>query len=64
MSESNSWDKVMNLALSMPMVKVDRTAFLTKEFSMYDNDNPCPKIQNKNKNKGTIRMFFLIVPTF
>ena len=37
MSESNSWDKVMNLALSMPMVKVDRTAFLTKEFSMYDN---------------------------
>ena len=37
MSESNSWDKVMNAALSMPMVKVDRTAFLTKEFSMYDN---------------------------
>ena len=37
MSESNSWDKVMNTALSMPMVKVDRTAFLTKEFSMYDN---------------------------
>lgn len=37
MSESNSWDKVMNLALSMPMVKVDRTAFLVKEFSMYDN---------------------------
>ena len=31
------WDKVMNKALSMPMVKVDRTAFLTKEFSMYDN---------------------------
>ncbi len=37
MSESNSWDKVMNLALSMPMVKVDRTAFLMNEFSMYDN---------------------------
>ena len=37
MSELVSWDKVMNLALSMPMVKVDRTAFLTKEFSMYDN---------------------------
>ena len=31
------WDKVMNGALKMPMVKVDRTAFLTKEFSMYDN---------------------------
>lgn len=37
MSELVSWDKVMNAALSMPMVKVDRTAFLTKEFSMYDN---------------------------
>ena len=37
MSELVSWDKVMNTALSMPMVKVDRTAFLTKEFSMYDN---------------------------
>ena len=37
MSELVSWDKVMNLALSMPMVKVDRTAFLTKEFSMYNN---------------------------
>ena len=31
------WDKVMNGALKMPMVKVDRTAFLTKEFSMYNN---------------------------
>lgn len=37
MSESNSWDKVMNLALSMPMVKVDRNTFLMNEFSMYDN---------------------------
>lgn len=37
MSELVSWDKVMNTALSMPMVKVDRTAFLVKEFSMYDN---------------------------
>ena len=37
MSELVSWDKVMNAALSMPMVKVDRTAFLVKEFSMYDN---------------------------
>lgn len=37
MNELVSWDKVMNAALSMPMVKVDRTAFLTKEFSMYDN---------------------------
>lgn len=37
MSESNSWDKVMNLALSMPMVKVDRNTFLMNEFSMYNN---------------------------
>ncbi len=39
MNESNSWDKVMSVALSMPMVKVDRNAFLMKEFSMYDNAN-------------------------
>ena len=37
MSELVSWDKVMNLALSMPMVKVDRNTFLMNEFSMYDN---------------------------
>lgn len=37
MSELVSWDKVMNAALSMPMVKVDRNTFLMNEFSMYDN---------------------------
>ena len=37
MSELVSWDKVMNTALSMPMVKVDRNTFLMNEFSMYDN---------------------------
>ena len=31
------WDKVMNKALTMPLVKVDRNTFLMNEFSMYDN---------------------------
>lgn len=37
MGELVSWNKVMDTALSMPLVKVDRTEFLTKEFSMYGN---------------------------
>ncbi len=35
MGEMISWNKVMDTALSMPMVKVDRKEFLTKEFSIY-----------------------------
>ena len=31
------WDKVMNKALTMPLVKVDRVSFLSKEFSKYGN---------------------------
>lgn len=32
-----SWDSVMSTSLSMPLVKVDRTEFLTAEFSVYGN---------------------------
>lgn len=37
MSELALWDKVMNKALTMPLVKVDRVSFLSKEFSKYGN---------------------------
>ncbi len=31
------WDKVLNTAMSTPMIRVDRMAFLSKEFSKYGN---------------------------
>lgn len=39
MSDLISWDKIMELALSLPGVKVDRKKFLNDTFCCYCNES-------------------------